>query len=237
MKPEFFRFPHTPHIAWLGAGAPRDDKVLAHDELRALLDGPVVVEEKLDGANLGFSLASDGTLRAQNRGQYLTQPHAGQFQRLPEWMTLHGKSLAATLGKDYIAFGEWCTARHSLDYPALPDWWLLFDVYDRLNQRFWSTRRRDALAQALGVFAVPRIAEGRQTVASLKQLVIQGRSRYRDGVLEGVVVRREDTDWLLARGKLVRADFTQAIDNHWRSRKLEWNRVTTALPVGGSAPG
>ncbi|MGV3590570.1 MAG: DNA ligase, partial [Gammaproteobacteria bacterium] len=26
---EFFRFPHTPHIAWLGAGMPRDDKVLA----------------------------------------------------------------------------------------------------------------------------------------------------------------------------------------------------------------
>lgn len=236
MMPEFFRFPHTPHIAWLGAGAPRDDKVLTHDELRALLDAPVVVEEKLDGANLGFSLAPDGTLRAQNRGQYLIQPHAGQFQRLPEWMALHGEGLAATLGKDHIAFGEWCAARHSLDYPALPDWWLLFDIYDRRNQRFWSTRRRDALARALGVFAVPRIAEGKQTVASLKQLVIQGRSRYRDGVLEGVVVRREDTDWLLARGKLVRADFTQAIDNHWRSRKLEWNRVTTALPVGGSAP-
>jgi hypothetical protein len=236
MTPEFFRFPHTPHIAWLGAGAPRDDKVLAHDELRALLDDPVVVEEKLDGANLGFSLAPDGTLRAQNRGQYLTQPHAGQFQRLPEWMALHGEGLVATLGKDHIAFGEWCAARHSLDYPALPDWWLLFDIYDRRNQRFWSTRRRDALARALGVFVVPRIAEGKQTVASLKQLVIQGRSRYRDGVLEGVVVRREDTDWLLARGKLVRADFTQAIENHWRSRKLEWNRVTTALPMSGSAP-
>ncbi|HVX56778.1 MAG TPA: RNA ligase family protein [Candidatus Saccharimonadales bacterium] len=236
MTSEFFRFPHTPHIAWLGAGAPRDDKVLAPNEVHALLDGPVVVEEKLDGANLGFSLTPDGTLRAQNRGQYLTQPHAGQFQRLPEWMALHGEGLTATLGQDHIAFGEWCAARHSLDYPALPDWWLLFDVYDRRNQRFWSTRRRDALARALGVFAVPRVAEGKQTVASLKQMVIQGRSRYRDGVLEGVVVRREDTDWLLARGKLVRADFTQTIENHWRSRKLEWNRVTTALLVGGSAP-
>ena len=35
---------------------------------------------------------------------------------------------------------------------------------------------------------------------------------------EGVVVRHEDADWLHARGKLVRADFTQAIDSHWRSR-------------------
>lgn len=234
MTPEFFRFPHIPHIAWLGLGAPRDDKLLAHHELCALLGGPVVVEEKLDGTNLGFSLAPDGTLRAQNRGQYLAQPHAGQFQGLPGWMALHGEGLAAALGKEHIAFGEWCAARHSLDYPALPDWWLLFDVYDRRNQHFWSTRRRDALARELGVFAVPRITEGKQTLASLKQMVVQGRSRYRDGVLEGVVVRREGADWLLARGKLVRADFTQAIDNHWRRRKLEWNRVTMASLVGES---
>ena len=72
----FFRFPHTPHLAWLGAGTPRDDKVLAADEAAALLAGEVVVEEKLDGANLGISLAEDGALRLQNRGQYLHPPYA-----------------------------------------------------------------------------------------------------------------------------------------------------------------
>jgi len=68
---DFFRFPHTPHLAWLGPGAPRDDKVLTPAEVRELLNGEVVVEEKIDGANLGLSLAPDGSLRAQNRGQYL----------------------------------------------------------------------------------------------------------------------------------------------------------------------
>ena len=222
---EFFRFPHTPHIAWLGEGSPRDDKVLAPDEVAALLSRPVVVEEKLDGANLGVSVGRDGRLRPQNRGQYLIEPHAGQFQRLPEWMSLHGTGLVDALGETLIAFGEWCAARHSLDYPALPDWWLLFDVYDRREGRFWSTRRRDALASMLGLASVPRIAAGPQTVASLIDGVAHWPSRYRNGGLEGVVVRLEDGDWLLARGKLVRADFTQGIDGHWRSRKLEWNRV------------
>lgn len=228
---DFFRFPHTPHIAWLGEGAPRDDKVLAPDEVAALLSGPVVVEEKLDGANLGFSVGPDGHLRAQNRGQYLIEPHAGQFQRLPEWITLHGTGLVESLGEDLIAFGEWCAARHSLDYPALPDWWLLFDVYDRGEGRFWSTRRRNELAETLGLATVPRLAAGLQTVASLRRGVGEWRSRYREGGLEGVVVRREDEDWLQARGKLVRADFTQAIDSHWRSRKLEWNRVQWTPPA------
>lgn len=225
MNEDFFRFPRTPHIAWLGTGAPRDDKLLSPVEVDELLQGAVIVEEKLDGANLGFSAGPDGRLRAQNRGQYLTDPPGGQFQRLPEWMALHGQTLAEALDDQLIAFGEWCAARHSLDYPALPDWWLLFDVYDRQERNFWSARRRDELARMLGLATVPRLAEGHQTVTSLKQLVDTEHSRFRDGVLEGVVVRREENDWLLARGKLVRADFAQTIDSHWRSRKLEWNRV------------
>ncbi len=50
----FFRFPHTPHIAWLGNDVPRDDKVLAPDDVRSLLSDTFVVVEKLDGSNLGI---------------------------------------------------------------------------------------------------------------------------------------------------------------------------------------
>lgn len=82
----FFRFPHTPHIAWLGKGQPRDDKVLAVDEANQLLREAVVLEEKVDGANLGLSIGSDGVVRAQNRGQYLPEPYTGQFSRLNAWL-------------------------------------------------------------------------------------------------------------------------------------------------------
>ena len=50
---DFFRFPHIPHLAWLGSDQPRDDKVLPTAEANVLLSGEVVLEEKLDGANLG----------------------------------------------------------------------------------------------------------------------------------------------------------------------------------------
>lgn len=221
----FFRFPHTPHIAWLAAGAPRDDKVLSPAEASALLAGSVVLEEKLDGANLGFSVAPDGKLRVQNRGQYLEAPFHGQFSRLGVWLSAHEDALFDSLGTDLMAFGEWCAARHSLDYGTLPDWWLLFDVYDHAAGAFWSTRRRDEWAYANGFATVPRLANGRFTLAQLRQAVLERPSAYRDGSLEGVVVRREDENWLLDRVKLVRPDFTQAIDTHWRNRPLEWNRL------------
>ena len=222
---DFFRFPHTPHLAWLGEGSPRDDKVLSPNEVTALLAGDVVVEEKLDGANVGLSLAPDGRLRAQNRGQYLAEPHAGQFARLTSWLAQHGDALRSALTPNLILFGEWCAARHSLDYVTLPDWFLLFDVYDRIADRFWSSSRRNALASGAGLVTVPQLLHGKATVQTLKQLVTDTASRYRTGALEGVVIRRESVDWCEARAKLVRPDFTQAIDTHWRKRALEWNRI------------
>ena len=225
MNADFFRFPHTPHLVWLGQNTPRDDKVLSHAEVQALLAGDVVVEEKLDGANLGFSLASDRSLHTQNRGQYLVEPHTGQFARLPAWLAQHGDALSSVLTPNLIVFGEWCAARHSLDYAALPDWFLLFDVYDRSVGRFWNNARRNALAVSAGLASVPQVACGRHSVASLKELLATHSSRYRQGPLEGLVIRQESAQWCEFRAKLVRAEFTQTIETHWRKRAIEWNRV------------
>ncbi len=227
----FFRFPHTPHIAWLGQGTPRNDKVLAPNEVHALLAGKVVVEEKLDGANLGLSLAPDGVLRAQNRGHNLNAPHASQIAFLPAWLAQHDERLRAVLTSDLILFGESCAARHSLHYTALPDLFMLFDVYDRAQGRFWSSARRDALAAQAGLATMPQVLRGHTTLDQIKHLVNDTPSRYRPGPLEGLVIRRESADWCEARAKLVRAQFTQAIDEHWRHRAVQLNRLAANAPV------
>lgn len=226
---DFFRFPGTTHIAWLAKGTPREDKVLSTAEAEAFLANPVFIEEKIDGANLGFSLAPDGSVRAQNRGQYLHEPHAGQFARLPEWLAIHGGDVHTALelhaDAGLILFGEWCAARHSLDYTALPDWFLLFDVYERTSGRFWSSARRNALAAQCGLATVPTLFHGRFSLDELKAMLDNVESRYRTGKLEGIVIRQESEDWCEARVKLVRPDFTQTIVEHWSRRRLEWNRL------------
>ena len=89
MSDSFFRFPQTAHIAWLGSQDLRDDKLLTPAEVEELLDGEVLVEEKVDGANIGFSLDPSGELRVQNRGSYLQRPFHGQFSRLGSWLGEH----------------------------------------------------------------------------------------------------------------------------------------------------
>ena len=63
MADEFFKFPHTPHLIWLGEGHPRGDKVLSPDEADRLLREPVILEEKVDGANVGISIDERGEHR------------------------------------------------------------------------------------------------------------------------------------------------------------------------------
>lgn len=222
---DFFRFPHTPHLAWLGAGEPRDDKVLSSAEAAGLLAEPVVVEEKLDGANLGVSLDVAGGFRFQNRGQYLRPPYHGQFARLGAWLETHAETLFDAMTPNLLLFGEWCAARHSLNYDKLPDWWMVFDVYDRAAGRFWSGERRNALASAHGLTTVPTLVKAKLTLHDLVSLVQERSSAYRQGPLEGVVIRREGSDWTDARAKLVQPGFVQSMGEHWRHRPLEWNQL------------
>ena len=223
---DFFRFPHIPHIAWMGESSPRGDKELTPPEVNELLASTVIVEEKVDGANIGISIVEDNQLQLQNRGQYLGQPYSGQFTRLNSWLGQHQFSLQNQLDSNCIVFGEWCAARHSLDYDGLPDWFLLFDVYDRKAQAFWSVERRDKLAASLGLSAVPKLYQGKTSLPELMRLLNNSKSCYRNGSPEGIIIRKDSAKWCEGRAKLVRAEFTQTIEEHWRSRKIEWNRLS-----------
>ncbi|MBF0305521.1 MAG: RNA ligase family protein [Alphaproteobacteria bacterium] len=222
---EFFRFPHTPHLVWLGADSPRGDKVLSVQELSDLLAGPVAVEEKLDGANLGLSFSSGGEIKVQNRGQYLVPPFSGQFSRLAGWLPQHSRLLSEICHPDMILFGEWCAAKHSISYSSLNDWFMLFDVYDRSANHFWSTKKRDQLAQRVGLVTVPTVMRRRTTLVELKNLLTM-ESACGSPRSEGYIIRQEDDEKILARGKLVRSDFLQSIGEHWSRRAVEWNRLS-----------
>lgn len=93
---EFIPFPQVPHLALLGDVAIRDDKLLTTADRERLLDGPVVVEEKVDGQNLGLSVV-DGRLRAQARGDYV-ELGGRAFGGLAAWLTARGDLIAQALG-------------------------------------------------------------------------------------------------------------------------------------------
>jgi ATP-dependent RNA circularization protein (DNA/RNA ligase family) len=226
---DFFRFPHTPHLAWLGPGQPRGDKVLAPTEAKELLAHELTVEEKVDGANLGFSTDEQGELRAQNRGNFLTREACHpQFKPLFRWLESRRATLADALFPDLMLFGEWCWAVHSVQYTQLPDWFLAFDVYDRSRGEFWSAVRRDEFVRNLGLELVPRMGKGRFSLEELQGLL--GRSLLTEAPAEGLYVRWDEGEHLAARAKLVRPEFVQAIEEHWSRRPLRANALASGVP-------
>ena len=227
MREVLHKYPSTPHLAWLGRENVRDDKVLTPAEVRSFLSESVVVEEKVDGANLGLSFGKAGELRFQNRGNWLEGKLTGQWERLRVWAADHEASLRNNLPSDHILFGEWCYIKHSIGYDRLPDWFLIFDVYDCKGQKFWSVRRLDSLAAATHLAVVPRISKGLFSMGALRT-ILDGRSDLYSGPREGIYLRRENGNWLLSRAKLVQTGFTQTITEHWSRQGLVANTLCAA---------
>jgi len=219
----FFKFPTTPHLSTLSGLKIRDDKVMTPQERDQFLEQDVLVEEKIDGANLGISFGESGEALLQNRGDFLRLPAQGQWNELEEWLRIRENRLRDVLGSSLILFGEWCYAQHSIQYNRLPDWFLAFDIFDKSKERFLSAQRRDTLVQKLALSSVPKLSAGRFKLPELEKLF--GKSRLGDGEAEGIYLRSDEGDWLANRAKLVRPLFVQSVQEHWSRSALRCNQL------------
>ncbi|WP_319405273.1 RNA ligase family protein [uncultured Desulfosarcina sp.] len=224
---DFFKFPSTPHLALLAGVEVRGDKVMSDAEKTRFLDHELVVEEKVDGANLGISFDSDGNIRAQNRGAYLHLPSSGQWKKLSDWLAPKTEELFEHLTDRYIIFGEWCYARHSVFYDLLPDWFLGFDVYDKKVGHFLSCKRRDTVFRATHIYRIPMIERGIFALPDLSRLFLQSKLGNRPS--EGIYLRFDQGDWLAQRAKLVRPAFIQAVEQHWSRSGIKANRLMSEI--------
>jgi hypothetical protein len=218
------KFPRTPHVLWLGSGKPRDDKVLSDSERTFFLNRPITVEEKVDGANLGLYVDKQGQIKVQNRGTLLqsgkTEP---QFEPLWSWLWGRKEALTSTLADRYVLYGEWCFARHSVFYSALPDWFLGFDILDVKAGVFLDTQKRNNIFRQLHITPVPAIAQGRFSEKDLISLLEKTASRLGAEEPEGLYLRREEDGRITGRAKLVRSEFHANLKEHWSRRALEKN--------------
>jgi ATP-dependent RNA circularization protein (DNA/RNA ligase family) len=229
MTETFHKFPHTPHLIWLGTGSPRDDKLMKPDEIAEFLNGDLIVEEKVDGANLGLSLGPDGRLRAQSRGNYLApgRCHA-QWSPLWPWLAERRAILEEGLQGGLMLFGEWCHARHTVPYDALPDWFLGFDIFEIPTGKFLTVDRRNDWLNPRGIIPVPEVAWGRFSQRQL--LALLTRSKVGRAPMEGIYLRREQGAWLQSRAKVVSTAFKQQIQEHWTRRAVIPNKLLAVHP-------
>ena len=233
-----FKYPRTRHIE--GSGLQKGDQDLDRVPFVELVGKNLVVEEKLDGANVGISFStSTGALQLQCRGHFLTGgPRERQFGLLKPWAETHQGWLRERLATRYVLYAEWLYAKHTVFYDTLPHYLMEFDVLDRHTGAFLSTPRRQAL---LGgpVVAVPVLRTGAlrrqdeltglvrpslyKSAGWRERLAAEAQSAGVDPAFvlahetddsplaEGLYIKWEDDEQVLGRYKWVRPGFLQAI--------------------------
>ncbi|MGN1193139.1 MAG: RNA ligase family protein [Dorea sp.] len=218
----FYKFPSTPYIE-TDINITRSDKILSKNEVEDILSKPVTIEEKIDGANLGISFNHNGELRIQNRGSYLLSPLEGQWKPLNNWLHCHEETMFDMLVDNYILFGEWCYAKHSVYYDELPDWFIGFDIFDKKNNRFLSVQQRNHMLDKMKVTVVPQLGYGIYDVYELSQFF--QKSKYGSEYCEGIYIRQDEDIYLKYRAKMVRKEFKQNITEHWSRGILKCNKI------------
>lgn len=154
------KYPRTPHIE--GSRLQPGDEDLSQIPFAEIAGLPLVIEEKIDGANSALSFDPTGQLLLQSRGHYLTGGYREKhYQLFKQWAGIHREAFWQVLGCRYVMYGEWMYAKHSIFYDALPHYFMEFDVLDRESGQFLSTDRRHELLKDLPVCSVPVLARGR----------------------------------------------------------------------------
>ncbi len=224
---KIIKFPRTKHLMNLGAMT-RDDLLMDKSDIESMLSGEIFVEEKIDGANLGFRLnPTTNSIIAQNRSHYVCSTSHPQFKKLDQWIESNKIHLTNILSQgNYIIYGEWLYSKHSINYTKLPDWFIMFDLYDVDTNTFFSRTYVEKIIKGTGITLVPLIFKGKTTLDKLKILAQQTKSQYYDGIVEGIYIRSHDPNYskLKLRAKIVRQDFISG-DEHWTKGKQTLNTV------------
>ena len=164
--------------------------ILAGTSLAALIADPsLVVEEKLDGTNVGIHFTTAGRMVLQCRGHEITEGMHPQYDLFKQWTMGKRPVLETMLVDRFILFGEWLYARHSLHYHRLPHYFFEFDIYDKDEGEFLDLKTRLELIEGTGILTVPVIHRGELDQDRLGLLI--GPSRF-ESMFTDPVTGRED---------------------------------------------
>ncbi len=204
-------YPRIPYL-WPAKVTDTSDRVVPVAERGAWLQRPVVVEEKLDGANVSVWL-HEGRIQVASRGGPGAMDRGGQLGPLRARVGVQYEVLLPLLDRGIVLYCEWLWLSHTVYYELLPDYLCVLDVL-RPASGFVALTERAELCRQAGLVEPPRLFSGvLHTADTLLGLI--GPSAFGSALMEGVVLRRDDG--LVC--KVVRPDFVRSGDSRIGRRR------------------
>ena len=237
----YIKYPRTPHL--FGSRGTDDDKHLGRGESADLIADPsLIVEEKLDGTNVGIHFTAAGRMVLQCRGHEINEGMHPQYDLFKQWTMGKRPVLEAMLADRFILFGEWMYARHSLHYRHLPHYFFEFDLYDKRRGEFLDLETRLGRLEGTGILTVPVLHRGAIVEDELRRLI--GPSRFAsvfldpmsgrdEPLMEGLYLRTEASGRVTRRAKLVRPEFVEMVkrSEHWQHQAVVPNVLAEGVDI------
>lgn len=242
-RDDFIKYPRTQHL--FGSKGTEDDKHLGRKESEAFIADPsLIVEEKLDGTNVGIHFTTRGRMVLQCRGHEITEVMHPQYDLFKQWTSVKRPVLEAMLGSRFILYGEWLYAKHSVHYRALPHYFFEFDIYDKDAGQFLDLATRLQMLDGTGLHTVSVLRRGPAAVEELRALIgpsafdsafdnpVTGRT---DHLMEGLYVRTEAGGHVTGRAKIVRPEFVEKVkqSEHWQHQAMVPNELAKGAEIWG----
>lgn len=184
----------APLLKDVGLGRYQHIERLGNEEVEGLLDGDVIVETKIDGANLTVAYYKEHhgiVIASRNQIAYKEDMEKKGFQGAVEYVLNHdGIQTAVYMG--WILRGEWVAKMHNILYnKEIFGHYYVFDVQDisgnYIHPDVWMPKLKE-----LGVQFIPILARlTRPTPEQLAELT-KGPDEFGAQQKEGIVIKRYD---------------------------------------------
>ncbi|MHB1310601.1 MAG: RNA ligase family protein [Gemmatimonadaceae bacterium] len=192
---------------------------IGHKAAADLFDGPVVVEEKIDGSQFSFGVTTAGDLRARSKGKDLVPDAPEQmFARAIETV----RELAPVLTPGWIYRGEYLQKpkHNTLAYSRVPTRHIiLFDVTTGVES-WLSPDDKRAEAARVGLECVPLVHVGTIESPAALTALMREESILGGTTPEGLVVKnyaRFGADKKTLMGKYVTEAFKEVHGREWKA--------------------
>lgn len=193
---------------------------LGHPAIKDLFDGPVVVQEKVDGSQFSWSV-QDGELWCRSRGKQLHLPVTDKlFAGACDTATQLHRGGKLVEGWQYRGEAISKPKHNTQEYDRTPKGnVILFDVDQRVEDRVADPADLAAIAAELGLECVPLLYHGEVEDLETLKAFLDRESILGGCKVEGVVVKnyqRWGRDGKQLMGKLVSEEFREKHAHEWK---------------------
>ncbi len=194
----------------------------------------VVIEEKVDAQAIGVFF-NNGLLHLLFRGQYYCSEKniivPKELKNCYEYLKNNEELFFEILLEERIMYGEWMEYTHTVNYNKLPSLFLEYDIYNKIEQVFYSTIKRQEILKPYSEINSVHVHEIMPffDFEEFKNIINFNKlSQYGDNLLhEGFYIKVEDEEKVLERFKWIEPKFFNDViaDKHWREKELKKNNL------------